>query len=422
MGLVDTVMLGHYSETALAGAGIANSLLFAFTAFGMGVVMGLDSLVPQAIGAKEDRAARNLFIAGVRVCFIVGVPVTIVAAFSPFLLSAFAVDAAVSAEAWDYVWGRLPAIIPFLIFVAQRSFLQANDRTTSIVVAMVAANILNVGVDYLLIYGDPGLARLGLPTIGLRSLGTFGAAIASTIVSFFAMAIAGAAVARIPKPVNVGHDPEAVRRVFLLGMPVGLHLLAEVGVFSITQVLAGRLGQTPAAAHQVAVMLASFSFSIALGVGAACSVRVGQAVGSGDSASVRHAGAVGIALGASLMGCSGIIFALFPRELASLVTDEPHVVAAAVPLMRIAAAFQLSDAIQAVAAGALRGAGDTRSTFIGNLLGHYAVGLPLAIILAFPLGLGAAGLWWGLVAGLSSVAVGLSWRFFSLSKKPIQRV
>jgi len=413
MGLVDTVMLGHHSETALAGAGIANSLIFAFIAFGMGVVMGLDSLVPQAIGAGERDRARRLFVTGLRVCVVLGLPISVIILVAPELLTLVAVDPDVADEARIYIYGRLPSLVPFLVFVAQRSFLQAAGGTRPIVVAMVVANVVNVGLDYALIYG--------VEPIGLPALGSLGAALATTFVSFVSIAIAGLAIASDKRPATAVYDPVLARKIVALGLPVGLHLLAEVGLFSIAQVLAGRLGKTQVAAHQVAVMLASFSFSMALGVGAACSVRVGQAIGSGDPRRVRRAGTAGFVLGASLMGCAGIAFAVFPRQLATLVSSDPHVIEAAIPLLRIAAVFQLSDAIQAVAAGALRGAGDTRSTFIGNLAGHYGIGLPLAIILAFPLGMGVPGLWWGLVAGLTSVAIGLTWRFYWLAGRPIAR-
>lgn len=424
MGLVDTVMLGHFSETAMAGAGIANSLLFTITALGMGVVMGLDTLVPQALGAGEDRTARGLFASGVRTCVSFGLPLTLVAALSPGVLSLFAVQGDVAQEATVYVYLRLPGIIPFLVFVAQRSYLQALGRTRPVVVAMVAANLLNVVLDALLIYGDRALGLIGVPELGLPALGGLGAAAATSVVTVAMMAIAGVAVRRHRRAEAAEPEPAATvhqQRIVALGLPVGLHLVAEIGVFSLVGVLAGRLGETPAAAHQVAVMLASFSFSVALGIGAASSVRVGRAVGSADQPGVRRAGAVGIGLGASLMGLSAIAFVIFPRQLAALFTGEAHVIAAAVPLLRIAAVFQLSDAVQAVAAGALRGAGDTRSTFIANLLGHYTIGLPIAIALSFGFDMGAAGLWWGLVAGLTAVAAALSLRFFALARRPIAR-
>ncbi|MBT8494794.1 MAG: MATE family efflux transporter, partial [Deltaproteobacteria bacterium] len=181
------------------------------------------------------------------------------------------------------------------------------------------------------------------------------------------------------------------------------------------------LGTEAAAAHQIALTLASFSFSIALGIGASTSVRVGHAVGRGDTPGARRSGLAGGLLGAGLMGLFAIVFVLMPGGLARLFSNQTAVVAAAIPLLQIAALFQLSDATQAVMAGALRGAGDTRATLIGNLAGHYLIGLPLMLILAFGMSMGAPGLWWALSAGLTAVGVALAIRFAVLTRSPIAR-
>jgi MATE family multidrug resistance protein len=212
-----------------------------------------------------------------------------------------------------------------------------------------------------------------------------------------------------------------VTAILSLGLPVGLQLLAEVGIFALTGLFAGVLGRVPAAAHQVALALASFSFSMALGIGAATSVQVGRAIGAADSALARRAGFLGIAAGGVMMSASGLLFLLFPHPLARLFTSDPEVASAAVPLLRIAAVFQLSDAIQAVSSGALRGAGDTRFSFLANLVGHYGVGLPAALALCFAAGLGAAGLWWALSLGLTAVALLQSLRFARLTSRPVAR-
>jgi MATE family multidrug resistance protein len=418
MGLVDSAMLGHYSSEALGGGGIANGILFTVTVLGIGTVMGLDTLVPQALGAGEPTRARRLFDSGIRLCVIIGVPLTAIAAVSMLALDLLGVDPDVAHEARIYILGRLPAIIPMLLFAAQRSYLQALDVTRPLVIAIVAGNVVNVIADYVLIFGDPGLVDLGLPALGIPATGVIGASIATTVVSVLSMAIAGLAIRRLSeRPAR----PTLVRPILRLGLPVGLHLLAEVGVFAISAMLAGNLGKTPAAAHQVAITLASFSFSMAIGVGAATAVRVGRAIGRADPVATKRAGFGGMVVGASLMGASAIVFLVTPEALASLLSSDPEVIAASVPLIRIAAVFQLSDAIQAVAAGALRGAGDTRFTFLTNLVGHYAVSLPVSLVLAFALGMGAPGLWWGLCTGLTCVAVVLTVRFFRLARNPIAR-
>jgi multidrug resistance protein, MATE family len=422
MGMVDTAMLGRYSDAALAGAGIANGLLFAVTVLGIGIVMGLDALVPQALGAGDPRRARRLFSHGVRVACLVGAPLVLIAAATPSLLPLAGVEEEVAVEGRVYVLGRLPAIVPFLLFAAQRSYLQAHGATLAIVVAMIAGNAVNVVADALFIFGDGALTAVGLPPIGLPAMGVLGAAMATSLVSVLTVVIAALAVRRLhgavdPPPRRA--DPLLTRAIVRLGLPIGLQLVAEVGIFALTSVLAGRLGTVPAAAHQIAITISSATFSIAIGIGAATSVRVGRAVGAHDHRAARRAGLAGLGLGAGVMGACAVVLLAFPAELARLFTNDPVVVDAAVPLLRVAAIFQLSDGAQAIAAGALRGAGDTRATFYANLAGHYVIGVNVAIALAFGLGLGALGLWWGLLAGLTTTAAVLIARFVRLSSRPI---
>ena len=432
MTVVDTAMLGHYRDTALAGAGIGGGVLFALTVLGMGTLMGLDTLVPQALGAGEARRARRLMSAGVRLGLVLAVPLSLGVAIAALVLPLTPVEPAVAREAAAYLLGRLPGMVPFLLFAAMRSYLQAHHITRPMVWAVVVGNLVNLVADWLLIFGDGGLVALGLPAIGLPELGATGAAISSSLVACASAAVLAIAVRQLHRgevrepaapaaAARGGEAGELGRSIVRLGLPVGLQLVAEVGIFALTGLLAGTMGRLPSAAHQVALALASFSFSMALGIGAATSVQVGRAIGAGDPLAARRAGLLGIGAGAVMLGASGLVFLLFPRQLAALFTSDPEVAAAATPLLRIAAVFQLSDAIQAVSAGALRGAGDTRYTFLANLVGHYAVGLPVAIALGFVAGLGAAGLWWALSFGLTAVAIAQTARFVRLTARPLTR-
>lgn len=422
MSVVDTAILGHYRDASLAGAGIGGGVLFAFTVLGMGTIMGMDTLVPQALGAGETVRARQLLASGVRLALLLALPLGALIALAAALLPATPVDPEVAHEASAYLYGRLPGLLPFLVYAAMRSYLQAHHVTRPIVVAMVIGNVVNLAADWVLVMGDAGLARLGLPGIGLPAMGAMGAALASSAVNLASMVVCWIAVDKLERArARGGGEPALARSIVALGLPIGLQLVAEVGVFALTGILAGTLGKMPAAGHQVALSLASLSFSMAIGVGAATSVRVGRAVGAGDTPAARRAGGQGIVVGAILMGISGLFFILMPRPLAALFSDDRQVIETAVPLIQIAAVFQLSDAIQAVSAGALRGAGDTRFSFAANLVGHYAVGLPVAAGLGFAAHLGAAGLWWGLSFGLTAVAVAQSIRFARLTARPIAR-
>jgi MATE family multidrug resistance protein len=209
------------------------------------------------------------------------------------------------------------------------------------------------------------------------------------------------------------------RKALNVGIPVGLQMGAEVGVFALVGLLAGRLGARAMAAHQVAISLASFTFCFAVGIGQAGSVHVGWAVGARNTPAARRSGLTAFAGGILIMSISALCFWLIPEPLARMLTDQDEVISLSIPLLAVCAVFQLSDGIQGVGAGVLRGAGDTRYPFVANLVGHYAIGLPVAIVLGLYHGLGVIGLWWGLCAGLTAVAIALLTRFLRLSAREI---
>jgi MATE family multidrug resistance protein len=207
-----------------------------------------------------------------------------------------------------------------------------------------------------------------------------------------------------------------------VGIPIGLQLLTEVGVFALVSLLAGRLGARVAAAHQIALGLAGMTFMGVLGISAATAVRVGRAIGAEDERGPRRAGLVGLGLVLIYMSVCALCFVLFARPLTRIFTPDPAVLEIAVSLLHIAAFFQLADGVQGVASGALRGAADTRFASWANVACHWGVGLPLALLLGFQLGKGAVGLWWGLSAGLAVVALVLTLRFLRISSRKIAAV
>lgn len=412
MGVVDAAMLGRYSDTALAAAGVGNNVYFAVSCVGMGIVMGMDTVVPQALGAGRHDDARRAVGAGVRLAILVGLIGTLLVLLSPVVLVLADVDKDVLYEARPFLYMRALGVVPFLLMIALRSYLAAHGKTRPMLVAMVVGNIANALLDLALIYG--------VPALHIPPLGVLGAAGATTLVAILTTAVYALGVRELDRgskrPRSTAADIIAIVRH---GGPVGGQLLAEVGVFGIATVLAARIGTVPAGAHSIALNLSSLTFSFSVGIATATSVRVGHAVGAGDLALARRRGLLGIALGLVVMACFAATFLAIPRTLASGFSDDPSVVAATIPLLQIAALFQLSDGTQAIGAGALRGRGDTRATLWGNLLGHYVVGLPIVLGLGFGAGLGAPGLWWGLSVGLTATALFLVARFLrSTSRSP----
>ncbi len=407
MGTVDAALLGRYDDTALAAAGIGNNLLFAITAVGIGIVMGLDAVLPQAIGAGRHADARRALGGGLRLAVLTGLATTLLVIASPVLLRLAGVPPEVASDAQVYIDLRAVGIVPFLISIALRSYLAAHHVTRPLIAAMVLGNLSNALLDILLIYGAGPIPAYGVA----------GAAVATVTVQLAIVVIYAAGVraieGRSPRPASTRADLTLVLRY---GLPISGHMFAEIGVFSIATVLAAHMGTIPVAAHSIALNLTSFTFSVAVGIGAATSVRVGHAIGAGDRALARRRGTIGLQIGLGVMACFAVVFLVASRQLATLFTPQANVVGAAIPLLHIAAVLQLSDGTQAISAGALRGLGDTRATFLGNVIGHYGIGLTISLVLAFCADLGAAGLWWGLSAGLTATALFLVHRFIAQTR------
>ncbi|WP_437907281.1 MATE family efflux transporter [Sorangium sp. So ce327] len=419
MALVDVAIVGRVSVNELASCAMGRTIVHTSNALGMGVSAAVDPLASQAIGAGRPGLAWAALRATLRASLLVSVVAFGAALAATFALAPMGVDPALVPGVRRYILGHALWIFLWPVFLAGKNFLQAHGATRPALVAVVAANAVNVVACNLMVRGDEALRWVGLPPLGLPQLGALGAGLAASLASAVLSSIVLFAAGRrrgAPREED-GAVPVAV--VYRLGVPIGLQLLAEVGVFGMTALLAGRLGATVVSAHQIAIGLASFTFMGAIGVGGATAVRVGRAVGAGRSP--LRAGVLGLLLGAGLMCVSASMYAAFPRALIGAFTPDADVLAIGVPLLRIAALFQLFDGVQAVAAGALRGAGDVRFPFWANLGAHWAFGLPLSIGLAFGLDLGVRGLWFGLTAGLIAVAGGLSARFVRLARAPLAR-
>lgn len=421
MGLVDVAVLGRLGARELAGSGLANAIFFAFSVMGMGMVMGVDPLISQAIGAGDRVRARHMLWQGIWLALVVAGLLTLVLLGAAAALPHIGAEPELVPPARTFLLVRMLSLVPFLAFFAMRSYLQAHGTTRPLLVSMIAANIANFLLDLLFVFGGSRLPDWTGPLQAVPALGVAGAALATVICTILQLLIAGRAAFAIPVPEHVDHrwDRRQIMQAVGVGLPLALQMGAEVGIFALVGVLASRLGTLHLAAHQLVISIASFTFTVALGVAAAASVRVGHAIGARNATATRIAGHVAFVGGAMVMGVSALSFALFPRAIARLVTNQENVIAAALPLMLVAAVFQLSDGIQAAGAGVLRGAGDTKWAFYANLFGHWFIGLPIALLLGFGMGLGIVGLWWGLCAGLTVVAVLLFMRFERLSRGEI---
>ncbi len=384
----------------------------------MGVVFGVDPLISQAIGAGDRLRARRVLWQGLWLAVVVAGVLTIPLLLVPRLMPLAGVQHELIEPATQYLVIRTTSLVPFLMFFVIRAYLQAHHVTRPMVVAMLVCNVFNFFADLALVFG------LG----PIPPLGAAGAAIATVAGTIIQLGMLVAAARKMD--LQPGDDAVALHRwnsreilqAYRVGWPVALQMGAEVGVFALVGLLAARLGTLQLAAHQVVISIASFTFTVAVGVATAGSVRVGLAVGARNAAGTRVAGHAAFIGGVSVMAVSAILFAFAPEPLARLLTNQPNVIATALPLFFVAAFFQLSDGVQAVGSGVLRGAADTRYAFVANLIAHWLVGLPIALFLGFRMQMGIVGLWWGLCAGLTVAAVLLVVRFERLSSAGIAPV
>ena len=405
MGVVDTIMVGHVSPDAIAAVALGNLYFFGAAIFGMGALMALDPVVAQAVGAGDSVAVAR----GVQRGLILALGLSVVA--TALLLPARPVlgllrqPPGVSDVAATYARVEIVGILPFYLFGALRQSLQAIKRVAPIVGAIVAGNLTNVGLNYLWIYG-----HLGFPAGG-----AIGSAWATSVSRWVMLGLLLAVAWRSLKPQLLPLRREALaweplRRMVLLGAPIGIQYELEYGVFAVVGIMMGWMGTAQLAGHQVALNLASLAFMVPLGVSAAAAVLVGHAVGRGDIAEARRAAAAGLVAGVGFMSASALVMLLAPLALARIYTTDAGVAALAASLIPIAGVFQVFDGIQVVSIGILRGVGDTRAPMVVNVLGFWLVGLPVSAALGFGAGGGPRGLWWGLTVGLMLVAVILAWR------------
>jgi MATE family multidrug resistance protein len=303
-------------------------------------------------------------------------------------------------NAQAFARASMPGFVPFYVFIVLRQCMQATHRLAPIVITVLAANVINAGLNWVFIFG-----HLGVPAFGVA-----GTAWASTIARWcmagMLFTLAWRSIRPFVRPWRVGTWAKGpLLQMLRMGTPIGIHHQLEGGIFVVVALLMGRINPVAMAGHQVALSIAALTFMVPLGVSAGAAVLVGHGVGRGDMVETRRAARAAFTLGVGFMVMSTLVFLAIPRVIARAYTSDVDVIAIAVLLIPIAGVFQAFDGFQAVAGGVLRGAGDTRSPVIANLLGFWVVGLPTSIYLGFYTPMGARGLWWGLVAGLAAVSV-----------------
>ena len=421
MGAVDALIIGQVSALEMAAVSLGNGLVSMFSGIGIGLALGIEPLVGQAFGAKRFNDARSWLWQGLWVCLLISPILIALTVGAAFLLEPFGISVELADRARAYIWPRLIGVPIVFFCIATRAYLSNIGRPQAALYAAIVSNIANVILDLWFVHGWGFVPPLGAA----------GIAWSTTFCFLFVLLVQCLSIVNIwQKREDFGDSLDRgerpiilrLRKTFKTGWPIGLHMLAEMGVFSFVSALIARMGEVPLAAHQIAISLASVTFMGAVGIANATTARVGNFVGASSSAGARRAGFVGFGMGGSFMGVAGLSFFIFASPLAALFTKDQQVAQVATNLLRIAGVFAVADGFQVVAGGALRGAGDTKWPFMANFIGHWLIGLPIGVCSVLSLESGPAGYWWGLTAGLCFVALVLAIRFERLSAKPIQRL
>lgn len=416
MGLhvANAVMLGRYGVAELAAGVLGGSSFFTIFVLGSGFAQAVMPMVAAALGEGNDTQVRRDARMGLWLSILYGVLIYPLFWYSGPLLLILGQTDEVSALGQDYLRIAGLGMVPALMVMSLKSYLAALERTQVVLWVTLAAVVVNVGVNWFLIFGNGGAPELGVQ----------GAALASLTVQILSLVILGLYAGWLPE-LRKFHlwqrfwrpDFPALAGVFRLGWPIGLTGLAESGLFQASALMMGWIGTVQLASHGIAMEATSLAFMLHLGLSNAVTVRTGYANGAADYAAMRMGGLAGIAL--SLIMALAIItaFLTIPQQILWLFIDPANpkadeIIAIGTTLLALAALFQLADAMQVIALGLLRGVKDTKVPMALASVSYWLIGIPASYVLAFPLGMGAPGLWLGLVLGLACAATSLMARFW----------
>ena len=418
MGVMDTIMAGRVSAADLAGVALGSNLFWPSILFVVGVIMSLMPSVSQLHGAGRERESGEVVRQAGWIALAGGGALMLLLKNAERIYRAIDVDPLAIPIALAYLDALSWGVLPLLGYAALRYLCDGNSWTVPAMVVALSGLVLKLPLNLLFIHGGLGLPAMGGVGCGYSSAvvmtGQFLAM--SLIVAFSRMRVCGV-FARFSPP-----DAREIWRLIKLGLPIGLTIFIEVGMFSFLALLVGRLGVEAVAAHQIANSMSGLTFMVGLALGAAASVRIGYNVGAEDTRAARRSGA--IAIGVSLVFALLVALAIFFGRywLASLFTKDAVVFALAAELLLFVAAFQLFDDAQATCTGALRGYKDTRTPLWTGAFAYWVVGFPVGVTFGFGLfglpDLGLHGFWTGLTAGLAVAATALLFRFRWLSGKP----
>lgn len=418
VGVADSMMVGRLGAVPLAAASLGNSIFFVILMFGMGISMGITPLVSIAEGKKKYKRISDLFQHGLWINIVTAVLLTVVVMGLAQGLNFLNQPEEVVRLTIPYLYIITASLFPFMIFQTFKQFAEGLSQTKQAMYVTIFCNLVNVFLNWVLIYG-----KLGAPEMGLN-----GAGIATLISRVMMPLMMGVYVLRAKRykifKLQIGLRKLRffmLNRILKIGIPTGFQYIFEVSAFSAAAIMMGWIGVNALAAHQIAINLASVSYMMASGLGTAGMIRVSNQIGKGNYRGMKDAGLVVFGMTTIFMVVSAVLFIVFRSYLPMFYIDNQDVIQMSASLLIIAGMFQLSDGIQVAGLGVLRGMEDVTFPTLITLVAYWVIGLPLGYYLAFQVGLAEKGIWYGLLIGLTITAIVLLYRFIKLSDRKINK-
>jgi multidrug resistance protein, MATE family len=411
--VADSMMVGQLGTLPLAAAALANSIFSVFMVFGIGMAYGITPLIANADGKRRLHLQKRILHHGFWMNLAAGLLIFgLVTAFVP-MLGYMGQDEGVIPLAGSYLFIISSSVIPLMMFLSFKQFAEGLSQTSVAMFIIIVCNLINIGLNYLLIYG-----KMGFPALGLNGAGW------ATLISrllMFAMMYAYVMYHKRFAPYllhlfSFKFNMKVVRRILQVGIPSGLQYIFEVSAFSLAAVFAGLLGANAIAAHYIAINIASVSYMAATGLGAAATVRVGNQVGRKDASNLHMAARSLFIMTIAWMAFAGVVILIFRKQLAAFYSNDPEVLAIAAPMLIVVVLFQLSDGLQATGLGALRGFTDVKIPTMITFVTYWVITLPAAYCLSQYTSMEVMGIWYALAGGLTISAVLLLSRFYMMMR------
>ncbi|MFH1194148.1 MAG: MATE family efflux transporter [bacterium] len=413
LGVIDSVMVGKIGSVPLAASSLVNGLFFLVLVIGIGMSYAITPLVAISKSSGSSKECGLVLRHALIVNSILSLIIFGLIFGLSYLLKYMNQPPEVVDQAESYFRILSISVFPFMIFQSYRQFLEGLSYVNPPMVIAILANFLNAFLNWIFIYGKFGIPALGLDGAGIATT------ISRTVMALTLMIYVLRSKDFMEyeplfklKPIRL----DIIKKIINIGLPSGMQYFFEVGAFAFAAVMMGWLGRVSLAAHQIAINLASVTYMIILGLSAAGTIQVGNALGKKSQREIRRAGFSALLLAGSIELCFSIAFIIFRNQLPLFYVNEKEVIEIASGLLFIAAFFQISDGLQAVSLGVLRGITDVKIPMLLTLTAYWVIGIPLCYLFGFILKYGATGIWFGLLLALTFVAGSLTMRFNKRSK------